>query len=193
MPFKLPDGRLISPDVPFTLYGTQYPANFLRLSTEEEKNALGIVWVDPEPSWDQRFYWGYTASGTLIPKDHGVLVSGWTDQTRTTANTLLAPTDWTVVRELDNGTPMPSGIKQWRQEVRTSCEAKVVVIAGTLDTPELASYITGPEYPVWPPIDPPTPSGVPEVIDFTGGVTSGAVVTDTTSLAGDSGTDTVIL
>ena len=187
------NGKPLALDRPFEANGTLYPANWLRLASPAEREAIGITEVPDAPTWDQRFYWGYTASGTLIPKDHGVLVSGWTDQTRTTANTLLTPTDWTVVRELDNGTPMSSGIKQWRQEVRTSCEAKVVVIAGTLDTPELASYITGPEYPVWPPIDPPAPSGVPELIDFTGGVTSGAVVTDTTSLAGDSGTDTVIL
>ena len=67
-----------------------------------------------------------------------------------------------------------------------------MTIAGTLDTPELAAYITGPEYPVWPPIDPPAPSGAPDVLNFTDGVTSGTVVTDTASLSGDSGTDTVV-
>jgi hypothetical protein len=187
------NGKPLALDCPFEANGTLYPANWLRLASPAEREAIGITEVPDAPIYDQRFYWGYTASGTLIPKDHGVLVSGWTDQTRTTANTLLAPTDWTVVRELDNGTPMPSGIKQWRQETREACEVKVYIIRDTKTTDELASYVTGPLYPVWPSIDPPAPSGVPEVLDFTDGVTSGAVVTDTTSLAGDSGTDTVIL
>lgn len=157
MPYQLPDGRLVALDVAFELDGTLFPANWLRLSSESEKEDYGIVWVDPGPTWDQRFYWGYTASGTLIPKDHGVLVSGWVDQTRQTANTILFPTDWMVVREVDNGVPMSSGVKAWRQETREACEVKVYIIRDTDTTDELASYITGPLYPVWPPLDPPTP------------------------------------
>ena len=37
--------------------GNQYPQNWLNLSTEEEKAAIGITWVaDPTPV-DTRFYW----------------------------------------------------------------------------------------------------------------------------------------
>ena len=37
--------------------GNQYPQNWLNLSTEEEKTAVGITWVaDPAPV-DTRFYW----------------------------------------------------------------------------------------------------------------------------------------
>ena len=71
------------------------------------------------------------------------------------------------MREADNGTPMPSGIKFWRQQVRLSCEFKVVDIGSTQTTDELAAYITGSGYPVWPPLNPspePIPSGV-EVVD----------------------------
>jgi hypothetical protein len=54
------DGKPLSPDVAFTHEGIQYPANFLRLSTLEEKEAIGITEVPDPPTWDQRFYWGYT-------------------------------------------------------------------------------------------------------------------------------------
>jgi hypothetical protein len=47
-----------------------------------------------------------------------------------------------VVREIDNGTPVPSGIRGWRQDVRYSCEGKVTMIDLTQTTPELAEYIT---------------------------------------------------
>lgn len=165
------DGKPLALDVSFEANGTLYPANWLRLASPAEREAIGITEVPDPPSYDQRFYWGYTASGTLIPKDHGSLVSGWVDQTRQTANTLLLPTDWTVVREADNGTPMPSGIKVWRQQTRVACETKVVDIRGTQTTDELATYITGSGYPLWPSLNPPTPPETFSVL-FTDGATS---------------------
>jgi hypothetical protein len=144
------NGKPLPLDVPFTANGVHYPANWLRLASPADRAAIGITEEPDPPTYDQRFYWGYTASGTLIPKDHGVLVSGWTDTTRYTANTLLAPTDWFIVRELDNGTPTPSGTKVWRQEVRLACESKVASLEATATTDELATYVTGSGYPVWP-------------------------------------------
>tara|TARA_B100000427_G_scaffold128426_1_gene106897 strand:- start:608 stop:772 length:165 start_codon:yes stop_codon:yes gene_type:complete len=47
MAFKL-NGKLITPDIPFTHNGIKYPANWLRLTTLEEKQAIGIV-EEPEP------------------------------------------------------------------------------------------------------------------------------------------------
>ena len=158
--YKLPDGRTISLDMPFTLNQINYPANFLRLSTQLDRDKLGIVWEpDPEP-YDQRFYWGYDADGKLIPKDHTQLVDQWTAQTRTTANTLLAPTDWIIIREADNGKPADPLLKTWREDIRLATGAKVTAIRDTADTPALAAYITGADYPVWP-SDPysPAPAG----------------------------------
>lgn len=136
------DGKPLALDTPFEANGTLYPANWLRLASPAERAAIGITEQPDAPTYDQRFYWGYTASGTLIPKDHNQLVTQWTDATRQTANTLLAPSDWMIVREVDNGTPVSSGIKSWRQEIRTYCEGKVLAIDSTVTTPELATYIT---------------------------------------------------
>lgn len=173
------NGNPLPLDVPFEAGDTLYPANWLRLSSPEERAAVGITEVpdSPTPYYDQRFYWGYTASGTLIPKDHGVLVSGWIDQTRTTANTLLSPTDWAIVREVDNGTPVSSGVKTWRQDIRYSCNDKVMYIGTTNNTDELAAYITGSGYPMWPQLNPPVveiPSGVNSDVVFSTNSTSSA-------------------
>jgi len=145
------DGQPLAVDTPFTTpNGTQYPANWLRLSTLEEKEAIGITEVpDPTP-YDQRFYWGYDAEGNLIPKDHAQLVEQWTAATRTTAGSLLTPTDWTVIREADNGVAMDPAIKTWREEIRLAAGTKNTAIAATADTDALAAYITGAEYGVWP-------------------------------------------
>ena len=144
------DGQPLSPDCAFSHNGVNYPANWLRLSSLQQKQAIGITEVPDPPTWDQRFYWGYDQKGNLIPKDHESLVTLWDSQTKTTANTLLSPTDWMITREVDNGTICPSDIKSWRQLIRTSCATKILNIAATTTTDELAVYITGVDYPVWP-------------------------------------------
>lgn len=147
-------------DVPFEHDGISYPANWLRLATPEERAAIGIEEVpDPEP-YDQRFYWG-----PGLPMDHATLVERWTATTRDTAGKLLAPSDWLVIREADNGTAVPDAWRTWREAVRTASGEKVTAIEQTADTDELAAYITGADYPVWPsdpsaPAQPAPPDGV---------------------------------
>ena len=162
---------ILSPDRAFTHpeTGVRYPANWLRLSTLDEKKAIGIRELPDPPSWDQRFYFGYDADGQLIPKDHTQLVEQWTQQTRTTANTLLQPTDWIIIREADNGKAADPLLKTWREDIRLATGVKVTAIAATLDTAELAAYITGTEYPIWP-VDPyaPVPSDDAGVSDSDG-------------------------
>jgi hypothetical protein len=158
------NGQPLSPDVAFTdpKTGIQYPANWLRLASSKERAAIGIKEVPDPPSWDQRFYWGYDSKGALIPKDHAQLVSQWVEQTRTTANSLLSPTDWQVIRELDNGTAMKAEWKTWREDVRVAAQEKVVAIEATADTKALAEYITGLDYSSWP-ARPADPATAPEV------------------------------
>lgn len=151
------DGKPLAVDVPFvTPDGTRYPANWLRLSTLEEKEAIGITEVPDPPGYDQRFYWGYDQDGNLIPKDHTQLVEQWSNQTRTTANTLLTPSDWMIIREADNGNAASQTWKDWRQSVRVSTGTKITALEATTTTEELAAYVTGPEYSAWPP-DPSQP------------------------------------
>ena len=56
--FKYND-TVIPLDTPFTIDGTSYPANWLRLTTLAEKQAVGITEVaDVTITYDDRFYWG---------------------------------------------------------------------------------------------------------------------------------------
>jgi hypothetical protein len=41
----------------FEISGTLYPSNWLQQSTEDEKTAIGIRWVDDPVRADDRFYW----------------------------------------------------------------------------------------------------------------------------------------
>lgn len=138
-------GKPLPLDTPFTHDGVSYPSNWLRLASPAERAAIDIKEVpDPEP-YDQRFYWG-----PGLPKDHAQLVAQWISQTRVTAGVLLQPTDWMVIREADNGTDVPASVKAWREAIRIASREKEVVIAATVDTDELAEYITGADYGTWP-------------------------------------------
>jgi hypothetical protein len=52
------NGQPLPIDTPFEADGIQYPANWLRLTTLEEKQAIGITEVPDPESYDSRFYWG---------------------------------------------------------------------------------------------------------------------------------------
>ena len=173
------NGKPLSPDVAFTTGGIQYPANWLRLATLEKKEAIGITEQADPPVWDQRFAWGYSEDGQLIWKDHTQLVEQWVAQTRITAGTLIQPTDWMVIREQDNGTVVPESVKALREDIRLATGQKNAAIEATADTAELAAYITGTEYPVWP-SDSPAPVESVAIdgleLAFDGGATGGAII-----------------
>ena len=143
------DGKQLRPGRPFTHNGIQYPANWLRLTTLEEKEAIGITEVpDPAPV-DTRFYWD-----TDIPKQledttdvvSGITTTGlktqWKAQQDQTAYTLLAPTDWYVVRKTEVGTDVPVGITSFRADVRTICEGRKNAIGLATDVPSLIGITT---------------------------------------------------
>jgi hypothetical protein len=177
------NGKPLALDVPFeTPDGTQYPANWLRLASPEDRKAIGITEVPdpPSPWYDQRFYWG-----PGLPKDHGQLVTQWVDQTRYTANTLLSPTDWMIVRSVDNGKAADPAVKTWRENIRSSSGLKISAIKATKTTEELAAFVTSPEYSAWPalgedpaPTEPPstgTKSTGIDTIAFNSGTTSAGI------------------
>ena len=64
MAFKL-NGNPLAVDVAFSHNDINYPANWLRLSTAEEKTAIGITDVADAPTYDSRFYWGDGTAKTL--------------------------------------------------------------------------------------------------------------------------------
>jgi len=106
------DSKPLALDRAFTHNGVQYPANWLRLASPAEREAIGITEApDPEP-YDQRFYWNPD-----LPKDHTQLVEQWVGQTKTTAGTLLAPTDWMITRSAEPGQPL---MKYWLNVQRSA-------------------------------------------------------------------------
>ena len=132
----------LSLDVAFTSSdGTQYPANWLRNSTEADRKAVlstGITWEADPPWYDQRFYWGVSK-----PKDLATLKALWVQKQKDIANSLLAPTDWKVIRAAEGGTAVPSADKTYRGNVRTQCGLREATINACADVDKLAATLTG--------------------------------------------------
>ena len=149
------NGKPLSPDSAFTTPdGTQYPANFLRLASPQEREAIGITEVPDEIPYNQQYYWGYDQDGNLIPKqleDETVtpeegepytqtgLKTQHIRQTKETANTLLAPTDWYIVRNFERNIEVPVGIVSYRVEVLAVSDAREALIEAVETVEELKS------------------------------------------------------
>ena len=157
MAFKL-NGSPLAVDVAFkTSDGTQYPANWLRLSTAQEKKDLGITEVADDPVYDSRFYNGDGSAkalddvdakdqeGNLLKDENGNQVvtlgvkSVLKAQEKVTAGTLLARYDWSVVRKAEKSTAIPTAITTYRDGVRTACDTREKEIDACSDTAALVT------------------------------------------------------
>jgi hypothetical protein len=96
--------------------GNQYPANWLNLSTEEEKNAVGITWVIDAIRADDRFYWDGNVNN---PKELTGLKTQFVAQIKDTANKLLSQTDWVIIRKVERGIEVPSEVALKRTQIIT--------------------------------------------------------------------------
>ena len=132
------NNKPLSYDRAFTHADIQYPANWLRLSSLEERNALGITEVADAPSYDQRFYWGVDN-----PKDLAGLKTQWSDTQTAIASALLAPSDWRVIKAKETGTNIPSTWKTYRAAIRTACNTRQTEINAVADVPALKELFFG--------------------------------------------------
>ena len=157
MAFKL-NGKPLPVDVPFkTSNGRQYPANWLRLTTADEKAAIGITEVADDPVYDSRFYTGDGTAkalddvnatdkdGNLLKKPDGsqLVTLGVksvlkTQEKRYAAN-LLSKYDWYVVRKAETSKAIPTAIKTYRSAVRTACATRETEIDNCADTAALVT------------------------------------------------------
>jgi len=137
------NGQPLPLDIPFDLEGTSYPANWLRLTSIEEKNAIGITEVaDTTTTYDDRFYWGVD-----IPMDLDILKTRWSAQVKDTTNKLLAQTDWMVIRKVERSVDIPTDTATYRAAVLAECTRLVAAIAACTDVPSLATTVTTQGWP----------------------------------------------
>jgi hypothetical protein len=137
------NNQIIPLDTPFTIDGTSYPANWLRLTSLAEKEAIGITEVaDETTSYNDQFYWGVDN-----PKDLTDLKKNWTATVKDTANKLLAQTDWMVIRKAERNVDIPSETTTYRQAVIAECTRLVEAIAGASDVQAFITVVTTQNWP----------------------------------------------
>ena len=82
------------------------------------KAAKGLVYLEEKAPYDNRFYLGYDTDNNLIERNLPELKAQWTQTIKQQAGSLLASTDWYVVREVEEGTNAPLNVKAFRRAVR---------------------------------------------------------------------------
>ena len=156
MAFKL-DGNPLAVDVAFSHNDINYPANWLRLSTADEKKALGITEVDDPKTYDSRFYNGDGTAKTLtdtnatdengdpVLDENGdqVVILGVKSvlkaKEKAMADSYLSKYDWYVVRKAEKSTAIPTAITTYRDGVRTACDTREKEIDACSDTAALVT------------------------------------------------------
>ena len=131
----------------------KHPYNWASAWSDEDKEQWGVTWQDdPDTSYDDRFYWAKDVPRSLtdinaVDEDGDAVIdpttgeqmvtlglkSIWVAKTKTTANGLLASSDWYVTRKSESDVAIPSTISTYRSAVRTASGTIETAINGCAD------------------------------------------------------------
>ena len=160
------EGRKLRPNRPFkNADGMQFPGNWLKLTSDEEKAAVGITWeAEPEVKrFDSRYYYSAdnprpVADVPQVDEDDNPVLDADGNQViqeglKTTfaaeqaaaAGQILSRTDWYAVRKAETSKAIPAAIKTYRAAVRTACDARQAEIAAVSTTAELEALMKAPD------------------------------------------------
>ena len=136
----------------FTIGDIQYPANWLNLSTPEEKSEAGIVDVIYGPYPNDQYYWitqdtpvyneltnQVYVNFSAIPKNLDQCKQNLISLTNQTAYSILLPTDWMVVKAVETGGTVAPEWNIWRQTIRTQCDDYITQVNSCTTMEQLAS------------------------------------------------------
>ena len=170
MPFKL-ETKTIQLDTPFTHNDIQYPANWIRLASEEDKSAIGLVWEADPVRADDRFYWNGDINHPKALEDkeesdengnplyvkvldktnpqYPVMVdsaermvtkglkSVFITNIKHNAGSILAQTDWMVIRKAERNVDIPSDVATYRASIVAKSEELETEIAAVTTVEQL--------------------------------------------------------
>jgi hypothetical protein len=168
----------ISPDTAFTHESIQYPNNWLRLASPEERAAIGITEVpDEDTSFDPRFYWSKDNPKALEDREESDqdgnplyvkvlgevngepamvdtterlvtkgLKSNMIAQVKHTAGTLLAQTDWMVIRKAERDVAIPADVVAKRAAIVAEATRLEAAIAAVANVDALLGVMNGQQW-----------------------------------------------
>ena len=172
MAFQL-NGKIINIYKAYTTAdGVKYP----NLRDASVREALGVVEVADAESYDQRFYWGVDnpklledreevdeegnplyvqeynpLTETMQNTDKRLVTKGlksqWIAQVKATAGSLLAQTDWYVIRSAERQVAIPQSVVGYRAAVVTEANRLEAAIAACSDVPALIAVVNSQSWP----------------------------------------------
>lgn len=173
------NNKPLSPDTAFTHEGIQYPNNWLRLASPEERAAIGITEVADPVRADDRFYWNGDINNPKALEDREesdeqgnplfVKVLGEVNgepamvdtaerlvtkglksvmiaQVKHTAGTLLAQTDWMVIRKAERDVAIPADVVAKRAAIVAESERLEAAITAVTSVEALVGVMNGQQW-----------------------------------------------
>jgi hypothetical protein len=156
-------------DTAFTHNEISYPANWLRLSSAEEKATIGITEVPDPVRADDRFYWNGdvnlpkaledreevdqdgnpvfvkvydSATESMVDTTERLVTKGlksnFIAQVKQTAGSILAQTDWMVIRKAERDVAIPTDVVAYRASVVAKADELEASITAVTTVEELA-------------------------------------------------------
>jgi len=168
--FLLNGNRLLEGTSFYDANGVQYGSGWLNQATEEQKAAIGITWVaDPAP-FDTRFYWDTDlpkaledklevkedgsplykqvydkATKSMVDTTEQVVTKGlksnFIAQTKQIAGSLLAQTDWYVVRKAERNVDIPADVVTKRAAIVTEADRLETAITNAANVEALIEVL----------------------------------------------------
>ena len=164
MGFQYSDGTKLPTGVAFaTRDGVQRSRTWLKNASQRDLELNDISWVaEPRSNHDQRFYWSPTdpkqlndepavdEDGNELGYTQTGLKTLWKAKQNEIAASLLAPSDWRVVKELEVNssfsaakTAFPTEWQTYRAAVRTACNTRQTEIDNCSDVAALKELLFG--------------------------------------------------
>ena len=145
MRYKLSNGQIIGENQGFNYENTSYPANWIALATQEQKDALGLKEIPEYPRPDDQFYMvTQNDDGTYnaTPKNLNDLKKHWIAYIQMISHNLLLQSDWMIIRKVERNVDVPADTTTYRQAVIAECVRLVAAITGCTDIPSLITVVT---------------------------------------------------
>lgn len=155
---------IIPPNTPFAFDDTQYPHHWIDNATEDDKQTLGLVPLTRPISYpDTRFVEvlgeeavfdaksntaaiRYVSQGRPLEQVKQILAA----EVNNTAATLLAPSDWMVIRAAEENRPLKPEWSAFRYAVRGTARATVSAIEVAADSTALKITMSRLTWPISP-------------------------------------------
>lgn len=160
--------QYVASNQPFTFDGNQYPENWIMLSTDEDKSAIGMQLVIAQNARaNDAYYWvtetrnGPTLTYINTPKDLDQTKATCKSRINATAYNLLLPNDWMVVKATETSTPIDPAWNTWRQSIRVTAADSVTAVMAAVDMPALEAVMGSITWPHDPDYVEPQQSTIP--------------------------------